>query len=61
MTSLDLSSEPNLKFTFYLNMMTKMNKVPFAIITVTFEFISASYLGLAPSVSSLALDKYTPF
>ena len=40
-----------------------MNKVPFAFITVTFEFIniSASDLGLTPSVSSIALDKHIPF
>ena len=44
-------------------MMMKMNiiNVPFAFITVTFEFvnISACDLGLAPSVSLLALDKHT--
>ena len=36
--------------------------MPSAFITVTFEFIniSASDLGLTPSVSSLALDKHIP-
>ena len=35
----------------------------FPFITVTFEFvnISASDLGLTPSLSSLALDKHSPF
>ena len=39
-----------------------MNKSAFAFITVTFEFIniSASDLGLTPSVSSPALDKHIP-